>query len=1100
MRRSPRGVVLVLVSFLLTLLLLVGMLLIHLSSAHRRQERISVDLTRATLLSRSGAERALAELSSGANPAYSGEDFNGDGVQSPLPSVETSSQRTRPIEFDIVTCPVVDALSPSFFSRRDAAWVAGRPLPDLTLVEGRQLSFSGRLRGAYVDRAALPGLPAVRGDVYVLKVEDESAKINVNGGFLDRQDRDGDGRWDDQDPNVLLASGESLGWNAQLTRILNVLGRAQEDATEDRDLDAVLDPDEDVNGNLTLDPGEDLNGNGLLDPSEDENKNGILERGDGLLQFGEDWNGNGRLDTPVGILGLGNLILENRPEGGYSSIRQLQERIGRPDQDLSPYLTVHSWADRKVVRPNAWAQVRIGTLGVPAERKKQLGALVVAEQGRSPVNLNAAPFPVLVALLEGISAPGEVINMNEAAISPAATFRLTRNQAVAIASQIVLRRAAVPFATWADFEAFLDGLVPGVINGFPTLVGGMTSAADQMGGADLIKANLDPNTRLNKELPDSILFRWIDKSDLLDYSTEGNFGPTGTFRVESLGRVTDAEGRRLAEAAIQTVTEVFRPYRETTQADFMAGRMPDGTPDSCLSLAGVGRTSGAGAPWRTWGGDPDLGVAVMSYPCPLSAVSVGNAAVFDGRLGLASVEMSHAVSGAPGIPAGSSISFLHHFDSDWAASVGANLARQSAPASASDPAWAPCDLMLTANERDSVWPSLGVEPNTLYPDGIHPQKLRCPAYSTANFPADAGSGDHAVLSHWIKRPYTMNRYTSVTLQFVEFSCMRYLGGMTQHMNVGRRWTTTLGSVIEPYLNDPGDPLLSERMCSTGNLVSPATDEMFGPNGLRWELITVLFDTDEVDGITPYTLPARDIHVTCKALSRTGFRAENYAYAPAYPPASRTSLMHSPDHLFVLGAQRLPEHTAQPAQESILDEFAVCDFLDIGAAAVVASDAWADERYSDGRYYKYPGAAFLSREILPAALGASAGPPQRLLRAQWTAHLPNQSKRDPLLRERFIDNRLVYSTAAADLRQPANCRLQIGLQLEDRDPTGAPRTTVMSQGGALALSTSRFRYRARFVTDLASPDNEPLLESPWLDDVTFYVQSGSGPRLLSWDAR
>ena len=94
---------------------------------------------------------------------------------------------------------------------------------------------------------------------------------------------------------------------------------------EDRNLNGILDPSEDLNANGTLDVGngiwitaannavvdfhtlgEDANGNGVLDPSEDRNGNNLLDLyvtedidGDGVLDDGEDLNGNGILDVSV---------------------------------------------------------------------------------------------------------------------------------------------------------------------------------------------------------------------------------------------------------------------------------------------------------------------------------------------------------------------------------------------------------------------------------------------------------------------------------------------------------------------------------------------------------------------------------------------------------------------------------------------------------------------------------------------------------------------------------------------------------------------------------------------------------------------------------
>ena len=228
----------------------------------------------------------------------------------------------------------------------------------------------------------------------------------------------------------------------------------------------------------------------------------------------------------------------------------------------------------------------------------------------------------------------------------------------ALASRIVdallARRAAAPFVCWEDFSEWCDSLVPGMINGMiaDELIDGCDS-----GGAALLKANFDPNTHLNKQLPDELMHYWLDKSDLNVWSTEGSLVPTGVFTVSCVGRVLGPDGRLLAERSLGNRVEAFSFLRQTSQKDFLGGRTPDATPDSCLSLSSGARTAGAGASWGNWGG---RGLAVMTYPCPPMALPA-KAADFDGAIALATVEMP-PLDPPDSRPAGAGLKFLHHFD------------------------------------------------------------------------------------------------------------------------------------------------------------------------------------------------------------------------------------------------------------------------------------------------------------------------------------------------------------------------------------------------------------------------------------------------------
>ena len=56
---------------------------------------------------------------------------------------------------------------------------------------------------------------------------------------------------------------------------------------------------------------------------------------------------------------------------------------------------------------------------------------------------------------------------------------------------------------------------------------------------------------------------------------------------------------------------------------------------------------------------------------------------------------------------------------------------------------------------------------------------------------------------------------------------------------------------------------------------------------------------------------------------------------------------------------------------------------------------------------------------------------------------------------------------------------------------------LAQGGRLDQVLPSFHFRARFCLDLEDFWEDSLLETPWLDDVTFACQPLSGPRILSY---
>ncbi|MBI4231158.1 MAG: hypothetical protein HY608_10020 [Planctomycetes bacterium] len=502
-RSSRRGVVLVLVASLLSLLAMICVVMTHMMASGRGMARARIDDSRAGLLARSGVEMALARLSG----------------STAFPSVRTASNQRGDWRYrDDPAVPVGRAHNPSY--------AAGEPYEDVTADgryessaasadgftpsvhdrdgDGRHTGFSGRLRGAL----------ASYGDTFALRIDDESAKINVNGGFVDRGNRDadlGDPTPDHRDvavgPEPATAAATGRGWNGQLRRILDILGMVREDAD-----------------------------------------------GDGTLDAGEDWDGDGVLDpAPIGVADLGRIVIEGRPAGGYTDIRVVEDVVAaasgiRPD--LTPYLTVSSWVDTKVVRPNVHEVQTVTVYQDVSEWMLARPPLRVEEGGRPPVNLNGANRAVLQSVLTGLR------GLCGYSIEYPRNYTISAAIASGAADRIVAQR---PFSTWRQFSDFCDSLAPSVISGMNVSGGPVppgngdyqTHGAGNLAGCDILKANFDPNTRLNKTLPDQVLYRWVDKTDLLVWSTEGSLGPTGTFGIESLGRVRDVRGDPVAASTVR---------------------------------------------------------------------------------------------------------------------------------------------------------------------------------------------------------------------------------------------------------------------------------------------------------------------------------------------------------------------------------------------------------------------------------------------------------------------------------------------------------------------------------------------------------------------
>ncbi len=993
MRR--RALALIVVLGILGVLGILATCFITLSRLERQASQRRIHQTQALLLARSGIEDALARMHAGQDAvvpgnAYQGEDWDGNGQLSVFEADQEIFRRTGAgTAPDTSTCPVEQAMRPSFFVR-----VPGADNPDTRSVDGRQRGRSGTL--------STDGILS-----YGLKVEDESGKLCVNGGFLDARDRDLDGVMDFRDPDV-----PGRGWNGQLTRILGNLGR--------------------------------------------------------------------RLGLPT----LGNDLMTRRPEGGYRNLAEVQAAAGT-SADLSPYLSLAAWVDTRVIRPNARTlpythfTVKKGF----SDLKKARGPLVLEEGGRPPVNLNAASKPVLGALLEGIH--GEA-NSRMLHFSPV-VYAVTAASTDRIVDALVTAREAAPFGTWPQFEAWVDSLVPTCLSDtFDPAV--YWVQAGNLGAADLIKANFNPNTMLAKQMPDEVSWRWMDKSDLLAWSTEGSLGPTGDFRIGTLGRVLSPEGALLASAGASVTVRAFDLLRQTTQGDFVAGRSPDAGDTSYLSLANASpsppfppqRTTGAGASWNIW--NPGQGLAVTTYPCPMTALP-DSAADFDGSVGLATVEFPETDPPYPG----TSLRFLHHFDDGWTAD------RSSVPGGTALLPGPPGAGEMLPDAADSVWPSSAlVEPNTLCPDGIHLQPGRSPSYSAWSLPQDTDpDSDHGVILFWTKR-FT-GEYGG---GYTDFFCVRsqmklnyavppVLMPATQVLAVGG--STAMGNLLESWAAPDGSPPPPGFITSDHNHERGMSQKFEREAGyvltpcMRWNLVAALHDNDEILG--------REVYTSVMGLY-SGAVGE-YAAGWPYHTATGEKLVQDPAQTFTLGASdSLGSRTGFRAN-AIMDEFAILDLGDDAGTARGNLDLWARERFSDGRYYKGDDGTFLSTEIRP-----SGGAPFRMLSASWTERLPTQERLESV----HLTNEIVDRTfpRLKDARL-SRARLEVAL-LEGAGTLTSPELQALDRPGGTALGRNLqgFRYRVRFVCQVPDPWDDPVLETPFLDDITFAWQPASGPRILAWE--
>lgn len=267
----------------------------------------------------------------------------------------------------------------------------------------------------------------------------------------------------------------------------------------------------------------------------------------------------------------GQMIVDYRddlPNSQFATKEELKNLpfISEDDYErIEAYLTVNGWLDPSTVclhenvgRPSAGAGCPI-RYNYGAGDDFNLVKDYVLEEPRSPININLAEKPVLVAVLSDLK--GIYLKPEDGAgLGRWYEASIDFDLAGTIADEIIKQRAIKPFKTWNDFNDFCEGTDDSL---------GDLGIIDHYQAA-LLKANFNPNADLNKFNPNQSFFRGTDKFDVEDHSTEFCFGSMGYFEVTCIGNVTKG-GKVFASCQIDCAVKLWDVWRQTSHKDFYAG-------------------------------------------------------------------------------------------------------------------------------------------------------------------------------------------------------------------------------------------------------------------------------------------------------------------------------------------------------------------------------------------------------------------------------------------------------------------------------------------------------------------------------------------------
>ncbi|MBI4230946.1 MAG: hypothetical protein HY608_08945, partial [Planctomycetes bacterium] len=727
----------------------------------------------------------------------------------------------------------------------------------------------------------------------------------------------------------------------------------------------------------------------------------------------------------VNVPGLGDIVIDKRPVGGYRSLADLPSAITPAQRErLSAHLTCHAWVDRSVIRPQLDRNPSPGgyTRWSRADHVAlRGGAPALDPTGRAPVNINLASRGVLESLIAGLGGGVILQGWETQYFGPTqqhATDLLVSltPAAPAVAAKIMELRAGMedtnrngyldagedvdgdgyldaPFASWAQFNAFCDTLVrKGVLPTAGPVAGvdNLKMARHRLAG-EILKANFNPNANLNKTNPDLLQFRDIDKSDLVTYSTEFSLHPiSGILSVASLGRVRDVASGILSESRREAILQMFLPLRQTTQKEFVGGRAPA---TSYITAADNTWMSGA---FRTFGaraglGGAGQGLSLMTYPEPYPVLPA-LAAVFDGQIGLAATEL-------PTGPDPANTRFIHRFTNTWTADKATSPGTTAlSPIALTDMDNVNVDSLLqTAVTTTSAFHP--TRPNTFVPDGAYIQRRRMPMYtSRGNLPPR-----HGVISYWVK-PDIMPAATRVDVA-VQQAARGTDGSDTQVLCIGAGGVApgflpySYGFLVENAATGETDYWHERTPFSYiwfGQALTPATpwgeSVSESRHDHRWVLATAYWDLDPLnyaDGSADYAANAR-FWLLGKWCINNALSWHRSDYKEPFEGVPTTDIPNDLRRL-VIGGTRMYDNLQGVHPNQTIDEFAIYDY---GADfAYGAADLLSRDRYKDGRYYKRNDGQFTSTDLL-LQLPAGTGFPLKVSRMFWTQILPRMPLNDP----------------------------------------------------------------------------------------------------------
>lgn len=697
-----------------------------------------------------------------------------------------------------------------------------------------------------------------------------------------------------------------------------------------------------------------------------------------------------------------------------------------------------------------------------------------------------------------------------------------------------------PFRSWEEFRDFiylytkrnvyLDKFFP-----LPSWYNRTTQATQailDIYQADAIIANCNPNTDLNDYNASVLLYKTIDKADLYSYTTEFCLQSTGYFDVEVLGVVLGVDGSVFAQKRIIASMSLYRLYTETSQSQFMRDWA-----ENHHNLSTMFSTNSLSYPTSS-------NLTIQSYPEPLVAAYIRDAK-FDGYLQLANVQypgrsgsLLFQASFYRDNPTGMNDRAVLYDGGDWPStdadsaftdSVGHKpLVVNRKPRDKS--AWAPDranaykrmepstnKLMIS---KEDIEVSRGeVRTGSLYPEGAYSGLYRTIEYENPcpdiNSTSGQSGGGYPFVQMWI-RPF-WDPYNSMRLRhFMELGCESPLDQFRSNGVTGSGSWDHHPHLIGFYPageNPPGWCAALPENGSPSPADWPRRIICCGYNdGVWWKGIF----SSEVTPNTDARCPKYDFDIhrwsslgfgwpTCQAVGCSASENPRFLYLNGVNEDWHNRAHgYSGDQGYIRGQFMKLGGDMTVAFENYCADVTydeVCMWSAKGAEECnnFYSQVW-DDIYEKGRYYNGGDAAFTSSAIDLSAIGQTASS-VILMSAYWTGYVPREFYKGYV-------NAYDHENPTHEFRHAIKGGKEIlkPFTLEvswDGGNTWSkelsnPRESVIrdiDEGRIFVAPGPNFKYRVHFneTRDLSIPIRESML----FDDFTIKFTTPDSPRITEW---